>query len=258
MTDLILQRVTFTGADDATDVERLETLARAHPWIEFGVLVSPTRTGRERYPSTDWRARFLASAIPLEQRAFHLCGAAVDQFLAADEALYRELDRVSRVQLNFEVTRFPLDDVARLRMLFHQWEQFAPDTQFILQFNAANAYLPELITGPGAPLPNVSFLADSSGGRGVVPRSWPAPVPGYFTAYAGGMGPGTMATTLAQLERVTSVTAIDMETRLRTHDQFDLERVERTIQELLSLCDPSVLPDGRPALVCRAPAVPSV
>jgi hypothetical protein len=248
MPSLVLQRVTFTGADERADLTRLTQIALAHPWAEFALLVSPSRAGTERYPGPGWRARFLRSAVPLPQRALHLCGAAVDQFLAEDEALFQELDRAGRVQLNFDMGRLTDQQLQGLRSQFHEWLGFAPDTQFILQYNAANAYLPDLMRGAGAALPNVSFLADSSGGRGIAPRTWPRPLTGYFTAYAGGIGPGSIARTLEQLQGVADETAIDMETSLRTNEQFDLTKVQATIDELLSVCELTVLADGRQAL----------
>jgi hypothetical protein len=238
---LSLARVTFTGVDAFTDLERLAALAVHRPWMEVAALVSEERAGEDpRYPSRTWRQRFLHAALPRRQRALHLCGAAVGDFLRDDERLLRDLDRVARVQLNFSAERIPSDWLEALPSHVRQWQDFAPDTEFVLQINPANARLPTLFSPPEHYW-NVAFLADSSGGRGVVPAAWPAPVPGFRTAYAGGIAPGRIVSTLRALAEIAPpITGIDMETGVRTDDCFDLDKVEQVIAELEACCARSV------------------
>lgn len=63
--------ITFTGADDQTDVDGMVALSRDYP-IEWGILFSPTRHGTPRYPTLDWVER-LVSAWEFKLSA-HLCG----------------------------------------------------------------------------------------------------------------------------------------------------------------------------------------
>lgn len=249
MNALTLHRVTFTGADDHTEPAALADVATRHPWVEFGVLVSEYQQGTGRYPSRAWRERFYCSGVPSHQRALHLCGRAVDQFIAGTDALCREIDQVQRVQLNFTVDRFPPATLVALPRIFQEWHQFAPDIEFILQLNQTNAILPALIASPHAK--NLSFLVDSSGGRGIAPRTWPAPVPGYPTAYAGGIGPDRLRETLKGLSAVTPRTAIDMESSLRTEDRFDLDKVQAVIGQLLANCTPVEEGTGHVVLALR-------
>lgn len=251
MSPLTLHRVTFTGADDSTDPLALAKIAAAHPWLEFAVLVSPSQQGTGRYPSRAWRDRFYSSDVPTRQRALHLCGKAVEQFAAGTDGICREIDQVSRVQLNFLLDRFNPYTLQALREEILEWQSFAPEIEFILQANKANAQLPARF-GPAEKYSNVSFLVDSSGGRGIAPPSWPSPIDGFPTAYAGGIGPGRIRATLEALSSVTRVTSIDMETLVRTHDQFDVSKVEAVVEELLSVCDVAAGPFGTPALTFPA------
>ena len=52
---MIINKVTFTGADDSVSVEKLAELIKEHPYIELGILVSRKSTGLvPRYPSLHW------------------------------------------------------------------------------------------------------------------------------------------------------------------------------------------------------------
>lgn len=250
MSRLVLQRVTFTGADDTTDPEGLAVLARRHPWIEFAALISPSQQGSGRYPSRAWRERFYQSRVPYLQRALHLCGRAVDLFLAGDDALCREIDQVHRVQLNFVVERLAPTALRALPGVLREWRQFAPDVAFILQVNQANQVLPSLFPDPSAQ--NLSFLVDASGGRGIAPDAWPPPLSGFPTAYAGSIGPDRLRETLDALSRVTPRTAIDMESSLRSEDRFDLNKVTAVVDLLRTCCAEVEDADGLVSLHLRS------
>lgn len=250
MNPLQLERVTFTGADDTTDPAALAQLAKRYPWIEFAVLCSPSQQGTGRYPSRAWRKRFYGSAVPVSQRALHLCGRSVPAFLDDEDEVCREIDHVNRVQLNFTVDKLGRDHILALPSVMTTWLGDCPSIDFILQFNKSNHVLPELFAGD---VPrNVSFLVDSSGGRGIAPTRWPAPLERFPTAYAGGMGPGCMQDALAGIAAVTRCTSIDMESRLRTDDRFDLSKVQAVIEELLMLCKPEKDAFGFPVLTLRS------
>ena len=46
-----LKCVTMTGADEDTDISRMIYLSRRYPFVEWGVLISATRSGQQnRYP----------------------------------------------------------------------------------------------------------------------------------------------------------------------------------------------------------------
>lgn len=254
MNPLALQRVTFTGADDTTDPAALAVLARRHPWIEFAVLISPSQQGSGRYPSRSWRDGFYRSGVPYLQRALHLCGRALDLFLAGDDSLCREIDQVHRVQLNFVAERLPPAALRALPGVLQEWRVFAPDVEFVLQLNQANRVLPSLFPDPAAQ--NLSFLVDASGGRGIAPALWPEPLPNYPTAYAGGIGHGGLDETLDALARVNAYTSIDMESSLRTGDRFDLDKVSAVLDQLHACCVEIRTSDGAVELHLRLHSEP--
>lgn len=47
----LLDRVGFCGVDDSVNLQELVDLSKAHPWIEWGVLLRPDRQGQPRYAS---------------------------------------------------------------------------------------------------------------------------------------------------------------------------------------------------------------
>ena len=84
---------------------------------------------------------------------------------------------------------------------------------------------------------NAVPLYDLSGGAGIVPDSWPVQVPGIYSGYAGGLGPGNV---LAEVERINKsaredgLAWIDMETKVRTPDdsRLDCGAVERVLTQM--------------------------
>lgn len=79
---------------------------------------------------------------------------------------------------------------------------------------------------------------DRSGGRGV--RGEFAPMPGCKVGYAGGIGPDNVVEVLDRLETFGHTYWIDMESGVRTADQFDLHKVWR----VLDLAAPFVAKDA--------------
>lgn len=80
------------------------------------------------------------------------------------------------------------------------------------------------ILGPG----EHQLLVDASGGRGVSPAEWTRPNTTRAVGFAGGLGPDNLA---GELPRIAAVARgpwwVDMETKLRTDDWFDIALAER-------------------------------
>lgn len=233
MKTLIIDRVTFTGADDTTNPEDLAAIASGRPWLEFAVLLSLTQQGNDRYPSQAWRQKFAQSSLSRAQRALHLCGRIVLQFFDGSIAAEHiaEIEAVRRVQLNFSAVQLPLGDLDQLQDRLMSWCERIPDIEFILQYNHDNAELPARLNREELQS-RISFLADASGGRGIAPLKWPAPIAGFRTDYAGGIGPGRIAEVLRTLAEVTPRAGLDMESSLRTDGRFELTKVRQVIEEL--------------------------
>lgn len=75
-------------------------------------------------------------------------------------------------------------------------------------------------------LPNHSVLFDASGGNGISPDEWIAPLSGISCGYAGSIGPDNVANELTKIRSVAGGISfwIDMEGKLRnSEDWFDLD-----------------------------------
>ncbi len=216
---MLLSYCTITGADDAVDPARLEAISHQYPFVEWAILCSPDHAGKPRYPRAEWVKGFHA-ACPDVHKATHLCYSALTGFINGDEAILSHVAAFPRIQLNISPDSdvATIDPVALMRQVARQ-----PDKQFILQYNERTRHL--LIEGAPS---NLAVLLDASAGTGVRPDSWPPPLPGRLCGYAGGIGPDNIGETLDSLSGIVptgSRTWIDMESRARTNDQLDLNKV---------------------------------
>ena len=250
----MLEVVTFTGVDEATDLERVADLhARFHGRLEFAVLIG-TRSGSADHPIypplrfVDRFRQFCGSrGVPA---ALHMCGrfarSAVD--IPVQESLLKIVEGFGRVQLNLippqrygfagEIARF----AEAVPMLILQHEGTSWDNLPVAR-------------------ENIEYLWDRSGGRGVVSfADWPTPPlqdpwirgdtrPRY--GYAGGIGPDNAAAVAAVVgSRMDARVWVDMESRIRTDGQFDLDKVEAVAATLQGIMQPGrVGPEPRPRFV---------
>lgn len=198
--------ITFTGADDSTDVAGMRELSGRYP-IEWGILFSPQRQGQGRYPSIDFVRRLCVSSGTLRLSA-HLCGGYSQSVLeygvcGLEEPLSAHF---TRVQIN-TASSVDLEHVAA-------W--------------AADISLRPILQCRGAfpDIDPVGWLFDASGGRGIAPAAWPDPGPSSaMRGYAGGLNPGNVAEAVATIGAMCSNYWIDMETGVRDErDRFDLEK----------------------------------
>lgn len=226
----MIDRVTITGADDATDPRHLLELSQEFPFVEWGVLLS-RNNNRERFPSHAWIERLLDLEANNDciKTAGHLCGSWV-----------REL--IKGVPSYFDEHRHPL----RRLQLNYGWDQggdFLPilprGTQYIIQLG--DEYREDKIQFVRQGLAaghDLSVLFDRSGGRGELPTEWPQAIPGVYCGYAGGLGPDTLEAQLPLIEKAANGQAvwIDMENNVRTKFRFDLTKV----RQALNICRPHV------------------
>jgi hypothetical protein len=192
--------ITFTGADDETDVDGMIALAARYP-IEWGILHSLSKFGVPRYPRHT--ERFVHRGLRL---AAHLCGGFSRDIMAGEvfDRVPRDIfDGYARVQVN------------------HAAPCVAPIARF-----QEHIALPCVAQARSDRFPAedvIGWLFDRSGGAGVAPASWPRhPGGGRLVGYAGGLGPENVR---AALEAIGAEGPywIDMESGVRTGDRFDLE-----------------------------------
>lgn len=212
--------ITFTGIDDATDLIAASALAREFP-VEYGILFSPERQGQNRrYPGWGSVDNILMLAAPRSRYSAHLCGGHSRQLLATASTTMDSWirDHFARVQIN---TAYAGIDTAAIA----EWAETV-QAQPILQCRGA---FPDE--------EDVSWLFDSSGGRGVVPASWPTapplvhdpaiPAPPRLVGYAGGISPKNITEVLPAIAAAAGDNPywIDMESGVRDEqDRFDLAK----------------------------------
>ena len=218
---------TVTGVDATTDLQRVAALSIRFPFSEWAFLWSPSRCGREhRYPSMEYLSRALSALSSGVRVALHLCGEAVDDFVGhhgdTGPLVRAVATRGGRIQLNVGLNRksdFYLENLDLAIGAF--------PGEVILQHNALNETALDWIIAP-----NLAYLFDVSGGRGVTPDVWPARVPGISCGYAGGLGPSSLDRELPRIAAAGGPPAwVDMETGVRdADDNFDLDLVARAME----------------------------
>lgn len=210
---LKLCAVGLCGIDFTADLEALDRLTAAHPWIELGVLFNDEREGTPRYPTLDWIENQFAKRFAMKRRrlAAHLCAGRCRQvLLPASKATTEESSHQNnnetkttnpaarrfptpesfltalyewgfrRVQLN--PTKVNGFDSALLRE-GECWRRLVatanafPQLEFIVQRNAETRELWEPLVDHLSEVTsaNVAFLFDASAGKGVEMRSIPIP-----------------------------------------------------------------------------------
>jgi hypothetical protein len=198
--------ITFTGADDHTDVAGMQALSSRYP-IEWAILFSTKRQGVDpRYPNTASRLLFKGGRF-----AAHLCGS-----IAADIVHGRNYPGIGtefrRVQINHQL----------------------PEAGAIAQYGRW-IFRTCIAQARGDCFPSddsIQWLYDRSGGGGVAPARWPThPGGDRLVGYAGGIGPDNV------LEVIKAISAggpywIDMESKVRTNDRFDLALCRRVCERV--------------------------
>lgn len=232
-----LTKVTFTGADDATSIDELIDFWQEYPFIEWGILIGTHQGGR--FPTLDWIRRLAdqslrktGNALPL---ALHVCGNYLRDIAKGNTSLANDLGMAvrafRRVQLNWHGEPFPASAAENVFHAFCNMTDEWWEPQIIFQLDGRNDELFKPCSRRFA----VAGLFDRSHGAGVVPTAWPKARPEIQCGWAGGLGPDNLATEIPKIsERAWPDVDwwIDMETKVRTDEKFDLSLV----RECAELC----------------------
>jgi hypothetical protein len=205
--------VTISGADDGVDVDELAYLSERFWFVE------------PRYPSKDWRDRFLREvngSIGHDGRAdfwsaLHFCGEVARETLAGKGVPLRtDFWAFDRWQINAQG-----EPDARLA----QAATRAP--KLILQCRSRDAFAACCAQARAL---NGSVLFDPSGGTGKQ-EPWPRALysGGVDFGIAGGIGPENVSDAIDAAERL-GASWIDMESGVRTDDRFDLDKVHAVLE----------------------------
>lgn len=263
-----LKFVTITGADESVDPKRLNEISRQYPFVEWGFLLSRTRTGREpRYPSLKWLSDVSSLDI---NKSVHVCGqmarAALENPQDIITAARMLVNGAKRVQLNVSpylkdnlvnglyqiehaavaqniqavVQMSSFENHPALMSYFSQHHTQITTTRKFL-FGDFHPFYPDAnskFTLDGRPLydghyPNLTILHDASGGRGIAGEFSVPPLNWSLPGFAGGLNPENLASKLDAIYAMDGNFKdfwVDMESGVRTDDQLDLDKVQRVLE----------------------------
>ena len=221
-----VSNITFTGADDDTSISELVDISTNSRFVEWGILFPSS--GGSRFPSLDWVHNLteFKEKYPFLKLSAHMCGKSVNDALNGNITAFvgilgvHPFQQFSRIQLNFHglpiKSKYPESFNQLVNRLSHE---------IIIQMDGVNDDLSE-------DHPDVSLLYDTSSGAGVLPYTWPSPMPDRRCGYAGGLGPDNLKAELEYLDYFlpeNTVIWIDMETNVRTNAKLDLDKVKKCI-----------------------------
>lgn len=230
-----LSYVTATGADDNTSIEKMVELHQAYrsvnSFVEFAILLRQGEP-KQRYPSKEWIQRLFDAyeEHPSMNIAGHICGKYVKDICDGTWSILNDYSDVwemfSRIQLNFSLYVNDINIPIFLNGFDNDRLHFK---QFIFQLKNIND--PVFLAAKNNEIDCVP-LFDLSGGRGITPETWP--VSDCLCGYAGGLTPENVTSQIELISTVASHAWIDMESGIRTNNEFDLKKVE----EILIICEP--------------------
>lgn len=164
-----IQYLTFTGADDETPIQELVEISAEFPYVEWAILFG-SKQGLGRYPSLEW-----VETLPSLQLSAHFCGSYVDRYTNGDDPRVHELFKPFK-RYQFNMTG------ARLKKAIEAKAWTLPLPHPVIYGGNYTGINTEALDD------SVACLFDTSGGRGILTKEWPKPIPGVFCGYAGGLG----------------------------------------------------------------------
>lgn len=226
----MITTVTLTGADDSIHHNDLLRLYDDYPFVEFGILFSSKRQGRERYPSLVWVDELLTISDKINISA-HLCGDYARDVVSGSHRGKQILNWLSPFFNRFQINYNFEHGYAHNMISFNETLYEYPKNDFILQYNKSNKNVCE--TYQIEHIPNLHFLYDSSGGRGTKLELLDSIISGHYTGYAGGISPENITEICEKVNDKSGECDvwIDMETHIRSNDDtlFDFEKCNRVL-----------------------------
>ena len=227
---MTLKRCTLAGVDEATPLFELAVISDLHPFVEWGLLFSPTKQGlRGRHPTVERIQRALRELPGYVNLSLHVREEGVPLLLGGEPllaSLFQQLrSRGGRVKLDCDFAERKVDRAALRRFLLDH-----ADVKFITRHNEKNAPVTQSLAG----VPNHCVLFEAATGS-VGPGAWPAASPMSTCGYAGNLGPETLEKALPRIYEAAAHNEfwIELEGRLRDpNDRFDL-RAARTCLEIV-------------------------
>ena len=235
----MIERVTFTGADDSVSPQALAEISKEFTFVEWGILMGPkTDVGFPRFPSQSWISSLaytheISTDRPMKLSA-HWCEPLVWELVSNGKSFdeIREENNIpdifKRTQINTHGMKYTFTASFIEEIKKH------PEMEFILQIDGIND---DFVTSLN--LPNVALLQDYSSGAGIFENKW-GHWEGKKYGYSGGLNIDTLPEAMdLWLERLNNSTIawIDMESGVRSgiplrdgnKSVFDLQKVEEVL-----------------------------
>jgi len=222
----VIERVTFTGADNSVHPVELAQISEAYPWVEWGILFPSGTQGYGRFPNFNWVSELekIKKTLPTMNLSMHLCEPMVYQLVTEGLPLEKIMKEhsipniFSRAQINTHGMTYRINDAFIEEMGRH------PEIEFILQVDEGNHFMYDL------ELENVAVFQDFSSGAGIFENSW-LDFGDRKYGYSGGLNINTLPLAIEVWDkRDKTINWIDMETGIRTKGKFDLAKVREVIE----------------------------
>lgn len=217
-----LRYISLTGADNLVEIKDLEAFSEEYPLFECAMLIFAERDGLARNPNIEWRKKLYNSNV--KNKAMHVCGSSINQLAQEKIEFMKEMNNFQRVQINLKPQWATEELINSLVKVVEK----NPQIEFITQHNELNKqyfhYWEEVA--------NHSYLYDGSLGKGLSPEIWLSPVIGKRTGYAGGLNVDNIYVNCQKIQLASAEIPIwiDMETGIRTNDQFDLIKAKKVLE----------------------------
>lgn len=218
-----INKVTLTGADNKINLK----LQEQYPFVEWGILFSKSKEGQQRYPTQEHIEKQFIGNLELSA---HFCGWWSKEILENQNFnLIRGLDKqFKRVQLNYNFKNSKNWNLIKLLNFAENYKE----KSIILQYNKSNAKALEEFQLNALP-ENIHFLYDGSGGRGTEIQAIDEPIGKYYTGYSGGLNVDNIDKVCEEINQSENKSEvwIDMESGVRTNNDFDLLKVKNILDK---------------------------
>lgn len=252
--------MTITGADDSVKPADLAAISNDFPFVEWGILHSQSRQGKEpRYPTEEWLKQLDTAwhHFPLMNLSAHLCGQHVRDVFDGETKYFGRREggffHYARVQLN-GFSSFFKDKTVRIPETFRNQDLY---DNMIVICQVQNEHAQAAAGALETVFQNVAILYDTSGGEGIPMLSFdtlvPPPTPNVYVGYAGGVSAKNAAFLVKDCKNEWQAHNnhfwMDMETHARSDDgkTFDLKKVVTVLEQVAPLLDfpPKDVPDAK-------------
>ena len=236
-----LRYITCSDPREFNDIHDIVRLGQMSSRVEIAVQAHPSKMS-PGMPRNEWFHELLEYVMMDKYKirlAIHVNREWCDEIcrngkIPSELQEFFELNRnnnpyqpiIKRWQLNIPKDTVNKIQYCGLKRLFDS----NPEKEFILQYNDNTRDVCRMLHGMNT---RFSLLYDASGGRGLSPNSWMAPVyPNVYQGYSGGMSPENVSENLDKISSVVpsgSYIWIDAEGRLKSDDKFNTERATQYI-----------------------------